>query len=128
MNKWKRFSAFRCSGDQRKTVKDLCVMTWIQGITDFLVWVLFPALVLRRICFAFLVYAIGGVVWMRVILFAALRRFRAMAAMTICAWVLATPKQRAMSAEETFHRAKALFDSSCQGTVRRGTVVWKSAC
>ena len=72
--------------------KDLCVMAWIQGITDFLVWVLFPALVLRRICFAFLVYAIGGVFWMSVILFAALRRFCAMAAMTICAWVLATPK------------------------------------
>ena len=49
MNKWKRFK------------KDLWVMAWIQGITDFLVWVLFPALVLRRICFAFLVYAIGGV-------------------------------------------------------------------
>ena len=57
--------------------------------------ILFPALVLRRICFAFLVYAIGGVFWMSVILFAALRRFCAMAAMTICAWVLATPKQRA---------------------------------
>ena len=76
-------------------MEDLWVMTWIQGITDFLVWVLFPALVLRRICFAFLVYAIGGVFWMSVILFAALRRFCAMAAMTICAWVLATPKQRA---------------------------------
>ena len=40
-------------------------------------------------------YAIAGVCLFKVILFAALSKFCEMAAMTICAWVLATPKYRA---------------------------------
>mgnify|MGYP004205429857 CR=1 FL=1 len=40
-------------------------------------------------------YAIAGVCLFKMILFAALSKFCEMAAMTICAWVLATPKYRA---------------------------------
>ena len=40
-------------------------------------------------------YAIAGVCLFKVILFAALSKFCEMAAMTICAWILATPKYRA---------------------------------
>ena len=40
-------------------------------------------------------YAIAGVCLFKVILFAALSKFCEMAAMTICAWVLASPKYRA---------------------------------
>ena len=47
---------------------------------------------LRRVDPSGLNYAIAGVCWVSVILFAALRRFCEMAAMTIFALVLATPK------------------------------------
>ena len=48
-----------------------------------------------RVCVVGLRYAIAGIYLFKVILFAALSRFCEMAAMTICAWVLMTPKYRA---------------------------------
>jgi hypothetical protein len=46
----------------------------------------------RAHLFCALPYVIAGVCLFKFILFAALRRFCEMAAMTICAWVLARPK------------------------------------
>ena len=47
------------------------------------------------ICIVGLRYAIAEVCLFKVILFAALSKFCAMAAITICAWVLVTSKYRA---------------------------------